>query len=117
MTHPRLLLRAEGAVLLLLSLGLYAVIDGGWLLFLALILVPDLSILGYLSGARVGAVVYNTVHALVLPALLVGAALLGAGPRFLDLALIWTAHIGADRMLGFGLKYPSAFRETHLQRV
>ncbi len=117
MTHPRLLLRAEGAALFVLSLVLYAVVDGGWLLFLALILVPDLSILGYLGGPRAGAAVYNAAHALILPALLAGAALLGGGPRLLDLALIWTAHIGADRTLGFGLKYPSAFRDSHLQRV
>ena len=89
----------------------------GWALFAILILAPDLSMIGYLGGAKIGASVYNLVHTLVGPLLLMGFAVLTAHIVFLPYGLIWTAHIGMDRMLGFGLKYPTNFKDTHLQRV
>ena len=49
--------------------------------------------------------------------LLVGVAVFGARTMLLTYALIWTAHIGMDRLLGFGLKYPTRFQDTHLQRI
>ncbi len=73
--------------------------------------------LGYLAGARIGAAGYNLAHNYV-PPLLLAAYGLGAGQPFaLQLAAIWLAHIGMDRLLGYGLKYPTVFQDTHLQRV
>lgn len=115
--QPKILLHIEGGVVLVASLILYAYAGGSWLLFAILILAPDLSALGYLAGPRTGSYVYNVVHTYLLPAVLAFYGFLGSNPLALQLALIWIAHIGADRLVGFGLKYPSAFKDTHLDRV
>lgn len=107
-------LRAEGLAVLLLSLLLYGELGRGWLPFVALLLLPDLSIAGYLAGARIGALAYNTAHTYTVPLLLAGAALLGEQETLLAVALVWSAHIGMDRALGYGLKLPTAFQDTHL---
>ena len=116
-SRPAVLLRAEGAALLLTSVMLYWVSGGSWLLFALLLLVPDLSMLGYLAGSRVGATVYNVFHAYPLPAALGAFGLLGGSPLALAVALVWFAHIGMDRLVGYGLKYPTEFKDTHLGRV
>jgi hypothetical protein len=113
---PAALLRLEGAILLLLSVLLYGLSGESWLLFVLLFLVPDLSMLGYLSGRRAGAVSYNLFHTYVLPGLLAAFGLLAGSPLLLSLALVWFSHIGFDRMVGFGLKYPTGFFDTHLRR-
>ena len=110
-------LRAEGMAALLVALMLYAQVGGGWLLFALLFLVPDLSMLGYLSGPRLGAHLYNAVHSYVGALLLGGAAFLLDHPLLLSLNLIWVAHIGGDRALGYGLKFRSGFQDTHLGRI
>jgi hypothetical protein len=114
---PPVLLRIEGAVLLLLSAMLYNLTGGSWLLFVVLFLVPDLSMLGYLSGPRTGAVTYNLFHTYVLPGLLAALGLLTGSTLLVSLALVWFAHIGFDRMVGYGLKYPTGFFDTHLRRL
>ena len=115
---PRLLLHLEGAALLVASIVLYFGYAGGhWLLFVALLLAPDLAMLGYLAGPRLDAAAYNLVHAIVLPAALALAGLALGQPLPLQLGLIWLAHIGMDRAVGYGLKYPTAFKDTHMQRV
>jgi hypothetical protein len=111
---PRLILRLEGAVVLALACLAYARLDGGWAMFALLFLAPDLSMLGYLAGRKAGAVCYNLGHGYLLPAALAALGLATAQHLALALALIWAAHIGLDRMLGYGLKYPTAFAHTHL---
>ena len=117
LSMPGFLLRVEGAVVLAAAVFLYSRNGGGWLLFALLILAPDLAALGYLAGARVGSVTYNVVHTYALPAALMLAAWSSPSTFGLSLALIWFAHIGGDRLLGFGLKYPTEFKDTHLNRV
>jgi Domain of unknown function (DUF4260) len=78
---------------------------------------PDLAVLGYLKDAKLGAAIYNLVHTLVSPMVLLLVALLMPNPANIPYALIWFSHIGFDRMLGYGLKYPTAFKDTHLQHV
>lgn len=117
LTRPAALLRAEGAVLLALSVMLYALGETSWTLFLLLVLIPDLSMLGYLKDSRVGALSYNFGHAYPLPAVLVAFGVLAGSLLYVALGLIWFAHIGFDRMIGFGLKYPTGFRDTHLGRI
>jgi hypothetical protein len=107
------LLRAEGALVLALAILAYRHLGGSWTLFAALFLAPDLTMAGYLFGPRRGALIYNLGHTYVAPALL-GAAGFALALPTLELALIWAAHIGADRLLGFGLKYPAGFAATHL---
>jgi hypothetical protein len=112
---PSMLLRIEAGFELALSLIFYLAIHANWLLFIILLLAPDLAILGYLRGVRVGTICYNLVHTFVGPFLLIAYAFLGGASWLLPYALIWTSHIALDRMLGFGLKYPTGFRDTHLQ--
>jgi hypothetical protein len=114
---PRTVLRVEGAVALAAATVAYAHVGLGWGWFAALFLVPDLSLLGYLVDRRVGAIAYNAGHSTVGPALLAAVALVTGRAGLLPVALIWVAHIGFDRMLGYGLKYATAFGATHLGRV
>jgi len=107
-------LRIEGLAVALLSAILYARTGASWWLFAALWLVPDLSMLGYLGGPRWGSYCYNTVHSHVLPSALVAIALFAPYAAAMPFALLWFNHIGVDRLLGYGLKYPSGFGATHL---
>jgi predicted membrane-bound dolichyl-phosphate-mannose-protein mannosyltransferase len=114
---PLLLLRLEGAALAIAASILFARLGGSWWLFAALILVPDLSIVGYLAGARIGAGIYNAAHT-TLAAIALGVAAFDlTRPTILAISLIWLAHIGADRALGFGLKYRTGFGFTHLGQI
>jgi hypothetical protein len=115
--RPAALLRVEGVALLVLSVLLYWVNGGSWLLFGVLLLAPDLSMLGYLAGPRVGAAIYNAFHAYAMPAVVGALGMVFASPLAVAVALIWFAHIGIDRTLGYGLKYPTSFKDTHLERV
>src|ERR1700730_11660889 len=117
MTRPITLLRIEGLALLVVGLVLYARLGSSWILFAVLILAPDLSMLGYLGGPRSGATTYNLVHLYLWPAVLGVAGLLMANPTALSVALIWSSHISGDRALGYGLKLPTAFTDTHLGRI
>jgi hypothetical protein len=114
----RILLRFEGLALFAGATSLYAFsfYGGPWWLYLALFLVPDLSFVGYLAGPRIGAWAYNALHSTIL-ALGLLAVGLGLLPHLTLLALIWLAHIGFDRALGYGLKYSAGFGFTHLGRI
>jgi Domain of unknown function (DUF4260) len=115
--RPATLLRVEGVALLSLSVLLYRVNGGSWLLFGVLLLAPDLSMLGYLAGPKVGAAIYNAFHTYGIPAVVGAVGMIFASPVAIAVALIWFAHIGMDRTVGYGLKYPTSFKDTHLQRV
>ncbi len=110
----RIWLRAEGFSVLALSALLYSHFGASWWIFFGLLLVPDLSMLGYLINPRIGSTAYNLAHNYVLPLAVAIAALALDRPAILPYACIWTAHIGLDRLLGYGLKYPAAFSATHL---
>ena len=109
-------LRLEGLAVTLLSGVLYARTGASWWLFVLLWLVPDLAMLGYRAGPRIGASCYNAVHTYLLPIALAAAALLLHQNALVPYALIWCNHIGLDRLLGYGLKYPEGFGFTHLSR-
>jgi hypothetical protein len=113
----RTLLRLEGLTLFAGMTLLYAVWDGSWLVYAILFLAPDLSFLGYLAGPRVGAIVYNTAHSYMAPVTLMVTGFALASPLVLSIAMIWMAHIGIDRALGYGLKYSAGFTFTHLGRI
>jgi Domain of unknown function (DUF4260) len=115
-TSPRILLHAEGAAVLMGAVAFYRELGASWLVFVLLFLAPDLSMLGYLANQRTGAALYNTVHTYVLPVLVYLTGFAVGSSIFMALGLIWIAHIGVDRLLGFGLKYETAFRDTHFER-
>jgi uncharacterized protein DUF4260 len=117
LTRPRWLLHLEGATIFGLSLYFYGSGHYRWWWFAALILAPDLFMLGYLANARWGAAIYNLVHTLTGPLVLLALSLVFAKSIFIPCAWIWLAHIGMDRALGYGLKYPTFFKDTHLQHV
>ncbi len=108
------LLRLEWAAVLAAAIAGYLFLDGSWQLFVLLILAPDLAMLGYLAGPAAGAIVYNAFHILVWPAILFLAGLYAGSAVAMQVAAIWTAHIAMDRALGYGLKLPTGFTDTHL---
>ncbi|HSO01733.1 MAG TPA: DUF4260 domain-containing protein [Gaiellaceae bacterium] len=114
---PRLLLHAEGAVVFGVATLLYFHGDHPWWLYLLLALAPDLSMAGYAAGARIGAAVYDAAHTYAVPVALATAGVVADTGTLVAVALVWIAHIGIDRALGYGLKYPTGFKDTHLQRV
>lgn len=114
---PRLWLRLEGAALLVGSLIAYSATGQPWWLVPLAILIPDVSALGYLAGPMIGARLYNVAHVILFPAAIVGFGWWrGSSTLLIGLALIWLAHIGMDRLLGYGLKYNDFSQHTHLGR-
>ena len=114
---PRLLLHLEGAALLIAALIAYARLDFSWWTFALLFLAPDLALIPYMLNRRVGSLVYNLLHTTVFPLILAVYGLLAGSDPVLRVALIWFAHIGMDRMVGYGLKYSEEVKATHLNRV
>lgn len=112
-----MLLRCEGAAVLTVAVAAYASLGASWWLFTAVFLLPDLSMAGYLKGPRLGARVYNAAHTYTAPLLLGLAGAAVSRPLLLALGAVWVAHIGLDRMLGYGLKLPCGFADTHLGRI
>jgi hypothetical protein len=115
--QPLMLLRLEGLAMLTAAAVAYDLAGGSWLQFALLFLLPDIAMLGYLAGPRVGAFAYNAAHTHLAPALLGGAGLASGSEAAVAAALVWTAHIGFDRALGYGLKYPTGFTATHLGAI
>ena len=113
----RILLRLEGLTLFAGMVLLYAIWGGSWWIFALLFLVPDLSFIAYLAGAKAGAIVYNAAHSYMLPVALMTLGFAFPEPWTLSIAMIWLAHIGFDRALGYGLKYRAGFGFTHLGRI
>jgi Domain of unknown function (DUF4260) len=113
----RAILRLEGAATLAAAVALYGHFGLSWLAFVLLLLAPDLAMLAYLIGPRAGAAAYNLVHAYALALPLALAGYFFASPAALAVGLIWIAHIGMDRMLGYGLKYETGFNDTHLGSI
>ena len=108
----------EGLLTLVAACVAYqSIYAGHWGLFALLFFVPDLSLLGYLrSAGKNSAALYNLVHSYVAPLALGLLAWKVRSPVGGEVALIWLAHIGFDRCLGYGLKFPGVFRYTHIQR-
>jgi hypothetical protein len=108
-------LRVEGLTVLSAAIFIYARTGHSWLLFVILFLTPDISFVGYVLGPRTGAATYNIFHSYIVPVAL-GCGMWVAG-RSIAIPLIWAAHIGFDRLLGYGLKYPTGFGDTHLGKL
>ena len=111
---PKFVLRLEGAVLFAASIAVFAAQGRQWWLYPALLLVPDIFMLGYLRNTRLGAVVYNIGHSYPAAAIVTTLGFLAASPMTIAIGAIWFGHIGWDRMFGYGLKYATSFKHTHL---
>lgn len=113
----RTLLRLEGLALFAGMTLLYGVWDGSWWIYALLFLAPDISFAGYLAGQKFGALLYNAAHSYLAPMAMMTSGFATGSPLVLSIAMIWLAHIGFDRMLGYGLKYAEGFGFTHLGRI
>jgi hypothetical protein len=113
----RTLLRLEGLTLFVGMTLLYGVWDGSWWVYAIVFLAPDLSFAAYLAGPRAGAIVYNAAHSYMAPMTLMITGFALSSPLVLSIAMIWLAHIGIDRALGYGMKYVAGFGFTHLGRI
>ncbi len=114
---PLVILRLEGAAMFATHSAAYAWSGQSWWIFAGVFFLPDLTMLAYLANARIGSAAYNASHTTVAPVALGVAGLLMGDQLIPWLAAVWAAHIGFDRMFGYGLKYSSAFGDTHLGRV
>ncbi|MBN1529489.1 MAG: DUF4260 domain-containing protein [Thermoleophilaceae bacterium] len=115
--RPALLIRVSGLAVFGAAIAVYA--DAGFsaIAFIVLFLVPDISFAASAAGPRIGAAAYNAVHTYAVPVALAAAGVLTETDTLTQVALIWLAHIGIDRSLGYGLKYPTGFKDSHLDRV
>ena len=111
---PIILLKLEGLAIFLSSVIAYQMLEFNWVLFLTLFLTPDLFMLGYILNKEIGAILYNTAHTYVFPLILAAVSLGYSKNALTAISLIWIAHIGFDRLLGYGLKYSTGFKNTHL---
>lgn len=110
-------LRADAVATFIAGVAAYGSLGGPWLLLVPLVLVPDVAMVGYLRDARLGSLTYNLGHNLATAGVALGLGLwLGVGWLAVAGAVL-VAHIGMDRTLGYGLKYPTVFKDTHLQHV
>ena len=114
----KLLIKTEFLTLLLITLFIYfGVFKFSFLLFTVLLFSPDLAILGYGINNRVGAFVYNLVHSLIFPSFLLCIYFITNTEVVLSLSLIAFAHIFMDRLIGYGMKYETGFKHTHLDNI
>lgn len=109
--------RIEGAIMGLAGIALAVLVGaGGWWVWLMLI-APDLAMFGYLAGPRVGAAAYNAAHLYASGMILALIGVAGGSAVLIAAGALWVAHVGIDRALGYGLKSPAGFQETHLGRI
>ncbi|AVX05217.1 hypothetical protein MXMO3_02706 [Maritalea myrionectae] len=113
-SYTKYLLRLEGALVAGLALWAYTTYFGNWWLFAALILLPDLCLIVFLLNQKIGIRTYNVAHSYLVPAALAALGFVLAQNWLVLLAVIWTTHIGVDRLFGYGLKSEEDHKRTHL---
>ncbi len=107
----------ESLAYLVTSVYVYYLINGDLWLFIIVLFTPDISMLGYLKDKNLGSVMYNFVHNYALALITILGGYLLSNQLILSLGIILFAHISLDRVFGFGLKYPTNFKDTHLQKI
>jgi hypothetical protein len=111
------ILRVEALALFLAGVIGYLQLNGHPVWLLPLLLAPDLSMVGYLRGPGLGALTYNLVHNLAIALVLLAVGWVTAVAPLALAGAVLVAHVGMDRALGYGLKLPTDFRDTHLGRI
>jgi len=111
------ILRAEAGALFVAGVLLFLQLNGNALWLLPLLLAPDLSMIGYVGGPRLGAITYNLAHNLATALVALAVGWFAAIAPFALLGAVLVAHVGMDRSLGYGLKLPTDFKDTHLGRI
>jgi hypothetical protein len=115
--EPRTWMRLEGGAAGVAGIALFAATGGNLLFLLPLLIAPDISAAGYLAGPRAGALLYNLFHNWATSLAVLGAGVALASPALVLGGAILVAHVGLDRLAGFGLKYPTSFGDTHLGHI
>lgn len=110
-------MRLEGVIVFLLAIGFYYVNEFSWVVFTIFLLAPDIGMVGYAVNNIIGSYIYNIFHTYTIPLILIGVSILVKVDILLLIGLIWSAHIGMDRALGYGLKYSTGFKDTHLGKL
>ena len=110
-------LRAEGIAAFVGGVAAWLALGGPLPWLVVFILAPDLSMAGYLVGPHAGAITYNIAHNWATGGLVLGVGLAAGAPLMVFAGLLLIAHTGLDRALGYGLKYPTDFGDTHLGRI
>lgn len=112
------ILHLEGLIFFIIALFFYTQLRGNWLLFILLLFTPDISMIGYIKNKKAGAILYNLVHNYILATGIIALGIFFLKNNFAtQIDLILFAHVGLDRLIGYGLKYQTAFKDTHLQKL
>ena len=117
MMKLRKIISLEYVIAFMITVFFYGHLEFSWLYFIVFLLLPDITMIGYVLNTKIGALCYNIGHSFALPAVLLIMGFMQSSPSLLTAALIWLAHIFLDRALGYGLKYEEAFTKTHLQQI
>lgn len=108
------ILKLEGALVFVTSIYFYFQMSGNLWMLILLLLVPDVFMIGYKKNNIIGARVYNLAHTYIIPGVLIFAGYKLNIKSLIYLGLIWSTHIGMDRLMGYGLKKDSGFKDTHI---
>jgi hypothetical protein len=114
---PRLIIKLENLIILITAVYFYYTSKGDWIIFAVLLLAPDISMIGYLIDKKIGSITYNLFHNYILPSIILLVGLTITSTIIQHIALILYTHVALDRLLGFGLKYPTDFKQTHIQKL
>ena len=115
--NPVLMQRLEGFALFAGAVWAWLALGGAWWLIPLLFLLPDLAMLGYLGGPKLGGTLYNLVHSYAVGAAVLAAGLIVQMPLLTFAGLLLLLHSGADRALGYGFKLSTGFKHTHLGQL
>jgi len=113
----RFWLRLEGIAALAAGIALFQQIGGNFLWLIPLLVLPDISMVGFLRGPALGAFTYNLIHNFAVALLALGAGVALNIPALAVTGAILVAHTGMDRALGFGIRYSDDPKRSHLQRA
>lgn len=102
---------------LALAVLLFSQLDYAWWVFPACLLLPDLSMIGYLANPRIGALLYNIFHHKLLAIACIAIGYWLDEPLASLAGVILLGHSAMDRALGYGLKYSDSFKNTHMGRI
>lgn len=110
-------LKIEELLMFVLGCFLFSTLDISWGWFVGLFLLPDIGMLGYAINTKVGAFTYNIFHHKAIAIVLYLLGLWVVSPYLNFAGILLFSHASFDRMLGYGLKYDTGFKDTHLGKI
>ncbi|OYQ38510.1 hypothetical protein CHU92_04930 [Flavobacterium cyanobacteriorum] len=111
------LIKLEEAAMFALGIYLFSLLHYQWWWFAALILAPDIGMLGYIAGNKAGAWSYNLFHHTGVAVLIYLLGIYAGAEPVKLIGIILFSHSAMDRMMGYGLKYEKGFKFTHLGEI